>query len=122
MEATIEPFVIDIAAMVWQDRTHEEVESAIDRVIASAVSHPVTADELARAKKQLIATLVYENERISGRALMLTLAHLVFGTELLRTYADRIAAVTADDVRRVAARLFDPRNRVVGRYVPNDES
>ena len=120
MEATIEPFVIDIAAMVWQDRTHAEVESAIDRVIDGVASHPVSEDELARAKKQLVATLVYDNERISGRAMMLTLAHLVFGTELLDTYTDRIAAVTVTDIQRVAARLLRRTNRVVGYYIPTD--
>jgi predicted Zn-dependent peptidase len=38
----------------------------------------------------------------------------------LETFLDRIDAVTADDVRRVAAVYFTESNRTIGRFVPTD--
>ncbi len=120
IEATIDPYLMDISAVAWQGRTHDEVEHAIDRVLEEIVGEPVSDGELARAKKQATASYVYGNERITDRAMMLTLAHTVFGPELLDTFVDRVEDVTPGDIQRVAARLVPPSNRVMGWYVPQD--
>jgi len=118
LEATIDPYLMDVSAVLWSGRTHAEVEAAIDAVLADVVARPVPAAELAKAKKQALSQFVFGNERITNRAMMLALAHMVFSMDLLESFPARIEAVAVEDVQRVAARLLQKRNRVVGWYVP----
>jgi predicted Zn-dependent peptidase len=37
-----------------------------------------------------------------------------------QTYLDKLSAVTAKDIQRVANEYFRPQSRVVGTYVPTD--
>lgn len=119
-EGTVNPYLLDISAMLRAGRAHEEVEKALNRVIDGVVGEPVPEAELAKAKKQVTAQFVFGNERITSRAMMLMLAHTVFTTAFLREFPDRVAAVTGKDVRRVAGRILEKKNRVVGWYIPQD--
>jgi zinc protease len=122
VEATLDPYLLDISAVLRAGRSHEEAEAAIDRVIAEVAGNAVGAAELAKGKKQVMAQFAFGNERITGRAMMLAMAHMVFTPEFLNAFAERVAAVGPQDVQRVAQRLFPKKNRVVGWYVPQDDS
>jgi zinc protease len=122
VQGTIDPYLLDVPIMLRSGRSHAEVETALDRVIDGIVSDPIPEAELAKARKQVMAQFVFGNERITSRAMMLMLAHTVFTKELLRAFPDRIATVTAEEVRRVAERIFQKKNRVVGWYVPLETS
>jgi zinc protease len=119
MEATIDPYLLQISAVVMQGRSHDEVEAAIDNVMNDIATRPVPDEELARARKQAIASFVYGNERITNRAMMMTIAEMVYGLDLLDGYKDRVNSVTVEDIQRVATRLLRTQNRVVGRYIPD---
>ena len=92
-----------------------QIEEAIDAVLAELIDKGVTAEELERSKNRMIADAIYaqDNHR--------TLAHwygaaLMIGwtVEQVRTWPDRIRAVTADAVLDAARRWLDKRRSVTG--------
>ena len=95
-----------------------QLEDAIDAVIAAIVDQGITPEELARAKTRLIADVVYDQDNQS------TLARW-YGTALttgmsvdsVRSWPDRIRAVTADAVHQAARRFLDKRRSVTGYLV-----
>jgi len=94
------------------------LEQALDAVIAGLAEHGVTADELARAKTRLIAAFVYAQDNQMALARFYGLA-LTTGSSIedVRTRAERIRAVTADQVRDAARRWLDQRRSVTGYLV-----
>ncbi len=91
------------------------LEQALDGVIAELAEHGVTADELARTKTRLIADFVYAQDNQMALARFYGLA-LTTGSAIedVRARAERIHAVTADQVRDAARRWLDQRRSVTG--------
>jgi len=92
-----------------------QVEQAIDGVIANLQQNPVPAEDLERVKTQLIAEAIYAQDnqatmaRWYGGALTTGLS-----IEDIRSWPDRIRAVTAEQVRAAAQKWFDKRHSVTG--------
>ena len=76
---------------------------------------PVTAEELDRAKTYAIGTHAIRQQ--SGGAVLgdvLDAWRLGEGLGELESYERSVAAVSAEDIRRLAERYFDPARRVEG--------
>ena len=95
-----------------------QLEAAIDGVLAEMIDKGVTGDELDRAKNRMIADAIYahDNQR--------TLAQWYGGAlasgstiERVRSWPDRIRAVTADAVHDAARKWLDKRRSVTGYLV-----
>jgi predicted Zn-dependent peptidase len=97
---------------------NEEVRDAIRAEIERLKSEDLSADDLARAKTRAKAGLLRSLRNNFGLANNIAQWHTLFGDwrELFR-YIDRIEAVTAADVRRVASETLVPKNRTVGMIV-----
>jgi zinc protease len=96
---------------VYMGTSPEKVEAALDGIRAELTrvrDEPVPEAELARAKQHLIGTHEIGLQRNGSRAALLALdACYGLGLENFLHYADRVAAVTAEDVRAVARQLID---------------
>ena len=98
--------------------TFPQLETAIGTVIAELAEKGISAEELERSKTRLIADSVYAQDSLS------TLARW-YGTALttgrtidsVRTWPDRIRAVTADAVRDAARQWLDEKRSVTGYLV-----
>jgi zinc protease len=97
----------------------DALEAAIDAEIAKLLEHGVTAEEVARVQKRMIAEAVYARDS-------LTTAVRVFGSALttgstiedVEAWPERIAAVTPEAVLDAARLVFDRTQSVTGRLVP----
>ena len=92
-----------------------QIEQAIDGVISDVVQNPVRAEDLERVKTQLIADAIYAQDnqatlaRWYGGALTTGLS-----IDDLRSWPDRIRAVTAEQVRDAAQKWLDKKRSVTG--------
>jgi zinc protease len=117
-QATIDPFMYTITMTVHPRRHPEEALAALDREIQRVREEKVTREEITRAIKQARALFAYGSDNITNQAFWLGYAEMFADYSWFLTYLDKLAAVTAKDVQRVANEYFRPQSRVVGTYVP----
>ena len=99
-----------------------EVEKAIDGVISDLSQNPVRAEDLERVKTQLIAEAIYAQDNQTTLARWYGGA-LTSGLSIddIRSWPDRIRAVTAEQVRDAAAKWLDKKRSVTG-YLIKDST
>lgn len=96
----------------------EDLDKAIDGVIAEVVTNGITQEELTRAKTKLVADVVYSWDdpftlaRMYGAALTTGLT-----IDTIKEWPDRIRAVTADQVQEAAKKWLATRHSVTGYLV-----
>lgn len=115
---TADPYLYSLSATVRSGRTPAEVEAAFDREIDRAVNEPVQPAELAKAIKQARAQFAYGSESVTNQGFWYGWSEVFADYRWFETYLDRLAAVTVDDVQRVAQKYLRRSNRVVGHYLP----
>jgi zinc protease len=112
---SLDPTQFAISAAPRPGVSFAEVEQAVDGVIASVAQNPIRADDLERVKTQLIAEAIYAQDnqtvlaRWYGGALTTGLS-----IEDIRSWPDRIRAVTAEQVRAVAQKWLEKKRSVTG--------
>ncbi|MFZ5636153.1 MAG: M16 family metallopeptidase [Pseudomonadota bacterium] len=84
-------------------------------------SEPVTADEVALAKRRIANAYETNFTNVNAVAMALTESVAAGDWRLYFLNRDRIAAVSAEDVARVARTYFKPDNRTIGRFVPTEK-
>jgi zinc protease len=95
-----------------------DAEQGMDAVINDIIAHGVTADELDTAKTRLIADAVYAQDNQATLARWYGAALATGQTvDQVRTWPDRIRAVTADAVQQAARSWLDRRQSVTGYLV-----
>jgi len=115
---TVDPFLYNISATVRTGHTPAEVETALDTELARAVNEPVTEGEVAKAIKQAKAQFAYGSESVTNQGFWYGFSEVFADYTWFESYLDRLAAVTVDDVQRVAKTYLTRSNRTVGWYVP----
>jgi zinc protease len=99
-----------------------QIEQVIDKVISDIGQNPVRAEDLERVKTQLIAEAIYAQDnqatlaRWYGGALTTGLS-----IEDIRSWPDRIRAVTAEQVREAAQKWLEKKRSVTG-YLIKDST
>ena len=116
---TVDPFLHSISMTIHPKRKPAEALEALDREIARIQNEAVSPAEIARAIKQARANFAYGTENITNQAFWLGYAEMFASYAWFESYLDRLAAVTAAEVRAAARKYLQPRSRVVGVYVPS---
>lgn len=116
---TIDPFLYTITLTIHPERSPEEALAALDAEITRMQESLVAPEEIQRAIKQARAMFAYGSENITNQAFWLGYAEMFATYGWFLNYLERLAAVTPEDVRRVAAEYFHPARRVVGIYRPD---
>ncbi|GAB5521286.1 MAG: insulinase family protein [Rhodothermales bacterium] len=112
------PSLMAFFAVPNQGQSPEDVEAAIYEEIERIQNDGVTEEELTRAKTRARANLVRQLGSNTGLASMMSMHQALFGDWREVFYSlDRLDAVTAADVQRVANETFQPNNRTVALIV-----
>ena len=112
---SLDPTQFAVSAAPKPGISFAEVEQAVDAVIANVAQNPIRAEDLERVKTQLIAEAIYAQDnqavlaRWYGGALTTGLS-----IEDIRSWPDRIRAVTAEQVRAVAQKWLEKKRSVTG--------
>lgn len=118
---THQPFLYTISLTATEGvplaRVEEAVLTEIDRVRINGI----TQQELEKAKLQLRARLVFENDSITNIAHQLGYFETIASWRLVPSIAGRLDAVTLDQVAAVAAVRLTSSNRTVGWFKPLDD-
>ena len=98
--------------------TLQQVESEIDAVIAQIIDRGVTPEELERTKTRLIADAVYAQDSQATMARWYGAA-LTTGATVndVRSWTDRIRAVTAEQVQAAAKQWLEKQRSVTGHLI-----
>jgi zinc protease len=114
-----DPGVFFFFAILQGGHTPEEGEKGLNDEIERLKAEPVSADELAKAKNQIISGLVFGRQTVSDKGSALGYAGVILGdAELANRQLERYQKVTAADVQRVARTYFRPENRTVVIMLP----
>lgn len=110
------PNLILFYALTAPGHSLDEVESALRGAIEKLKAEPVSELELSRVKTQARAGLLRSLDSNSGMARLLIQYEVKTGSwKNLFREIDRLNAVTAADIQRVANTTFTPENRTIGR-------
>ncbi|HEX8154340.1 MAG TPA: pitrilysin family protein [Thermoanaerobaculia bacterium] len=110
------PFLVD--ATLAAGKTHEEVEKAMKAALAEVVANGVSDEEVKRAQQQIEVAVVRSRDGTYNFTSNLGESVASTNWKWFLTYVDNINAVTAADVKRVAAAYLVPEHATVGWFVP----
>ncbi|HEV7371792.1 pitrilysin family protein [Arenibaculum sp.] len=100
----------------------EELEAAMEDVVARLLADGVTAEEVETAKRRLERQAVFARDSLSGPAYSFGTALTTGGTvEDVEVWPERIAAVTAEQVNAAARAVLGQSGFVVGLLLPAEE-
>jgi zinc protease len=119
---SLDPTQFSIAVAPRRGVEFSQVEAVVDRVIAEIAQNPVPASDLERVKTQLVAEAIYAQDNQATMARWYG-GGLTTGLSIedIRSWPDRIRAVTADQVRTAAQKWLDKKRSVTG-YLIKDNS
>ncbi len=112
--------IMTLLAMAPKDTDIGKAETELLHQAEAIASRPITEQEVTDAKLRIANVYDYVLNHTDTLATQLTDAVATGDWRLFFLQRDRIAAVTAADVNRVAQTYFKPSNRTIGRFVPTD--
>jgi zinc protease len=117
---TEHPFLYLVSATAMEGVSLHEVEGAATAALDEVVRCGITEREILKAKNQLRARLVFENDSVTNLGHQLGYFQTVANLDIYRDAPSRIAAVTQDQVDAVAKKYLRPDRRTVGWFSPVD--
>ncbi len=117
---TIDPYLFICSATLQEGQSLDAAGSGAAGGIGAAGVRAGDAGELRKAVHQTRAQFTYSAESVTDQAFWLGFAEIVADLDWLNRFPDSLAAVTAEDIQRVAASYLEVCKRTVARYVPGD--
>lgn len=119
---SLDPTQFSVAVSPRQGVSFAQVEAVVDGVIAELAQNPAPAEDLERVKTQLVAEAIYAQDNQATMARWYG-GGLTTGLSIedIRSWPDRIKAVTAEQVRAAAATWLQKQRSVTG-YLIKDNS
>ena len=115
---TAEPYLYTISFTAMQGVALRDLEAAAQEVIDRVRSEGVDDSEVRRARNQLRARMVFENDSVTNIAHQLGYFETVVGPGYFATLEQRLGQVTVERVNEVARQRLTRTNRTVGWFQP----
>jgi zinc protease len=115
---SVDPNLFWFWATPMPGQTPDAVEKALLAEMAALKEQPVSDEELQRAKNQVEAAFVFQEDSIHRRASLLARFELIGSYADKDRFLDRLRAVTAADVQRVARAYFPEDKKNAGVLLP----
>jgi zinc protease len=115
---SLDPNLFWFWATAMPGQKPETLEQALLEEMERLRSEPVTAEELDRAKNQIEAAFVFQQDSVHRRASLLARFESIGGFEGLDRFVPAIRAVSAADVQRVARAYFAIDRKSLGVLLP----
>jgi zinc protease len=117
-----DPYLFFLDAAVSPGKTIDEVEQALYIEIEKIKKEPPTELEIQKAKNQVEASFVIEQDSIYLEAMKYGIFEFLGDWRLIERYLDGIRKVTPEDITIVAKKYFKENNRTVGILIPTQEA
>jgi zinc protease len=99
----------------------QNMEAAHFEEIRKLQEDEIPQEELDKAVRQSRAQFVYSGDSVTNQAYVLGSLESIYSANLYDEALEKLAAVTPEDVRRVARMYLTERNRTVGWFIPTEE-
>ena len=116
--ATLDPSLFYIDVSFLPGKNPEQIEQAIYEEVELLKTTPVGFREMQKAKNQLEAAFVYDQESIFSVGQNLAGYEIALDWASIGAYIPSIRSVTAHEIQRVASKYFTAQNRNIGILVP----
>jgi zinc protease len=120
VQATIDPYLYEILAILPPDKSVDKALGSIDREIERLQQEKVSPQEIARAVKQAKALFAYSSESITNQAFWLGYASMFADYSWFENYIQSIEQVSAEQILNFAQRYLGNDRRIVGIYRPKN--
>jgi zinc protease len=115
---SLDPNLFWFWATAMPGQTPEKLESELLAEMERLKQEPVSDEELQRARNQIEAHFVFQEDSVYRRASLLARFELLGGYGSFQAFVTRIRAVSAADVQRVARAYFPADRKNVGVLLP----
>ena len=112
------PYLFYLYATALPGKKIEDVESALYAEVDKIKEEPPTELEVRKAKNQIEADFIMDQDSIFYQALILAEFEMIGDWKLNDRYIEGIRKVTPEDVQRVAAEYIVEEKRTVGVLIP----
>ncbi|HJS36921.1 MAG TPA: pitrilysin family protein [Burkholderiales bacterium] len=116
-----DPGYVAFGASLPKGASVEAARAALVATLDAAAREPISPEDVDRARTVLVNEM--DKAGLDGRALVSAVAefHTLGDWRLYFVYRDRLRAVTAADVQRVAGTYLKRDNRVLGEFIPTEQ-
>ncbi len=114
LSPTAHPYLFSLAGAASPETPMADIEKWIEERIAGLRERPVPAGELEKARRDLLLELELDAETTEDAAHQMAFFEGIGAFDALRRLPGRVAAVTPEDLRRVAAVWLQPWQRTLG--------
>ncbi|HZR24165.1 MAG TPA: pitrilysin family protein [Vicinamibacterales bacterium] len=115
---TQDPFLYTISVTATDGTSLPSIETVLLEELDRVQRGGITDAELAKAKAQLRARIIFDNDSVTNIAHQLGYFETIGSVDLFTTALSKIASVTVAQVADVARSVLSPSNRTVGHFDP----
>lgn len=114
----VDPGLMQVTLTVREGVEAETAEDRVREVLDDLTGNEIPGDELERAQKQIRAQIAYASESVQQNAMALGMFDMFATWEEQSSASEKVAGVTAAQVKDVAARYLTRQNSTVGWFIP----
>ena len=108
--SSLDPGLLVVSGTLNQGVSLEEADAAVTAVLQEMIDQPLPEEELLKVKNQAEATMAFSEIELLNRAMNLAAAANAGNADWANQEAERIQAVTADDIQAIAKQILRQEN------------